>query len=136
MTNFSEVIIRFTEKRNTSPNTRRKPKTILIQESMQINLSLIDEYSKNIIEVAKNPYKIEASINIWRQLYSKQILKFIDEKKYSSNFSRKILHDSYKTLNLLYDLVSLKIIETYSDNTPNTKIFNPPRNNETIIIGE
>ena len=43
MTNFSEVIIRFTEKRNTSPNTRRKPKTILIQESMQINLSLIDE---------------------------------------------------------------------------------------------
>ena len=88
MTNFSEVIIRFSEKRNTSTNTRRKPKTILIQDSMQINLSLIDEYSKNIIEVAKDPYKIEASINIWRQLYSKQILKFIDEKKYSSNFSR------------------------------------------------
>ena len=48
MTNFSEVIIRFSEKRNTSANTRRKPKTILIQDSMQINLSLIDEFSKNI----------------------------------------------------------------------------------------
>ena len=118
MTNFSEVIIRFTEKRNTSANTRRKPKTILIQDSMQINLSLIDEFSKNIVEVAKDPYKIEASINIWRQLYSKQILKFIDEKKYSSNFSRKILHDSYKTLNLLYehmgnDLIANDMISYY-----------------------
>ena len=122
MTNFSEVIIRFTEKRNTSPNTRRKPKTILIQESMQINLSLIDEYSKNIIEVAKNsapgPPSHFCSINIWRQLYSKQILKFIDEKKYSSNFSRKILHDSYKTLNLLYehmgnDLIANDMISYY-----------------------
>ena len=74
--------------------------------------------SKNIVEVAKDPYKIEASINIWRQLYSKQILKFVDEKKYSSNFSRKILHDSYKTLNLLYehmgnDLIANDMISYY-----------------------
>ena len=33
MSNFLEVIIRFSDKRNTSPNTRRKPKIILIKES-------------------------------------------------------------------------------------------------------
>lgn len=80
MSNFLEVIIRFSDKRNTSPNTRRKPKIILIKESMQINLSSIDDYSNNIIEFSKAPYELEASINIWRQLYKKQILKFIDEK--------------------------------------------------------
>ena len=118
MSNFLEVIIRFSDKRNTSPNTRRKPKIILIKESMQINLSSIDDYSNNIIEFSKAPYELEASINIWRQLYKNQILKFIDEKKYTSSFSRKILNDSYKTLNLLYehmgnDLISNGMISYY-----------------------
>ena len=85
---------------------------------MQINLSSIDDYSNNIIEFSKAPYELEASINIWRQLYKKQILKFIDEKKYTSSFSRKILNDSYKTLNLLYehmgnDLISHGMISYY-----------------------
>ena len=83
----------------------------MTQNSMRINLSLVTEYSSKITEVLNNPYELEASINIWRQLYSKQILKFIDEKKYNSSFSRKILHDSYKTLTLLYEHMRNDLID-------------------------
>ena len=111
MNNFSNVKIRFKEIKNSQPYNKRKTKTIMTQNSMQINLSLVTEYSSKITEVLNNPYELEASINIWRQLYSKQILKFIDEKKYNSSFSRKILHDSYKTLTLLYEHMRNDLID-------------------------
>ncbi|MBL07223.1 MAG: hypothetical protein CL773_05170 [Chloroflexi bacterium] len=111
MNNFSNVKIRFKEIKNSQPYNKRKTKTIMTQNSMRINLSLVTEYSSKITEVLNNPYELEASINIWRQLYSKQILKFIDEKKYNSSFSRKILHDSYKTLTLLYEHMRNDLID-------------------------
>ena len=111
MNNFSNVKIRFKEIKNSQPYNKRKTKTIMTQNSMRINLSLVTEYSSKITEVLNNPYELEASINIWRQLYSKQILKFIDEKKYNSSFNRKILHDSYKTLTLLYEHMRNDLID-------------------------
>ena len=54
---------------------------------------------------------LEAHVNIWRQFYKEKILKFIEDRSYSSSFSRKILHDSYKTLNLLYENMGHELIK-------------------------
>ena len=54
---------------------------------------------------------LEAHVNIWRKFYKEKILKFIEDRSYSSSFSRKILHDSYKTLNLLYENMGHELIK-------------------------
>ena len=85
---------------------------------------------------------LDSNINIWRQLYTEKILKFIEEKNYTSAFSRKILHDNYKTLNLIYEnmgheLIKNKMISYYEPTKK--RIFNGKflnsiiQNNQTIF---
>ena len=106
---------------------------------MSFSLKDLNSTSKNI----NNEIILDSNINIWRQLYTEKILKFIDEKNYTSAFSRKILHDNYKTLNLIYEnmgheLIKNKMISYYEPTKK--RIFNGKflnsiiQNNQTISI--
>ncbi|MDC0253232.1 hypothetical protein OAK52_03620, partial [Chloroflexi bacterium] len=87
--------------------------TITYEELMIINFSEIKPYSESIVKIDDiNTIILEANLNIWRQLYSKKILRFIEDRKYAANFCRKILHDNYKTLNLLYENMGNDLIKS------------------------
>ena len=128
----SKVTIRFKIKRLSEYNSKRKDKTLIYEQPMQINLNKTKPYSKNIKILYENNNEslcsiikklntstqnndgeiiLEAHVNIWRQFYKEKILKFIEDRSYSSSFSRKILHDSYKTLNLLYENMGHELIK-------------------------
>lgn len=101
------------EKKTPRINSKRKPKTITYEELMIINFSEIKPYSESIVKIDdNNTIILEANINIWRQLYSRKILRFIEDRKYAANFCRKILHDNYKTLNLLYENMGNDLIKS------------------------
>ena len=128
----SKVTIRFKIKRLSEYNSKRKDKTLIYEQPMQINLNKTKPYSKNIKILYENNNEslcsiikklntstqnndgeiiLEAHVNILRQFYKEKILKFIEDRSYSSSFSRKILHDSYKTLNLLYENMGHELIK-------------------------
>ena len=101
------------DKKTPRINSKRKPKTITYEELMIINFSEIKPYSESIVKIDNiNTIILEANLNIWRQLYSKKILRFIEDRKYAANFCRKILHDNYKTLNLLYENMGNDLIKS------------------------
>ena len=157
------VTIKFKVKRITQHNSNRKDKTLVYEQPMIINLSKIKPYSKKIkifkddnrellsfslkdlnstSKNINNEIILDSNINIWRQLYTEKILKFIEEKNYTSAFSRKILHDNYKTLNLIYEnmgheLIKNKMISYYEPTKK--RIFNGKflnsiiQNNQTIF---
>ena len=101
------------DKKTPRINSKRKPKTITYEELMIINFSEIKPYSESIVKIDDiNTIILEANLNIWRQLYSKKILRFIEDRKYAANFCRKILHDNYKTLNLLYENMGNDLIKS------------------------
>ena len=101
------------DKKTPRINSKRKPKTITYEELMIINFSEIKPYSESIVKIDDiNTIILEANINIWRQLYSRKILRFIEDRKYAANFCRKILHDNYKTLNLLYENMGNDLIKS------------------------
>ncbi|MBA46850.1 MAG: hypothetical protein CL893_02065 [Dehalococcoidia bacterium] len=112
MNNYSKIIIRFQEKKTPKINSKRKFKIIVYEEFMELDFSKIKDDSEKIIKIDKiSGNVLEASLNTWRKLYSKKILRFIEDKKYTSVFSRKILHDYYKTLNLLYENMGNELIK-------------------------
>ncbi len=113
MNNYSNIKIIFMDKKTPRINSKRKPKTITYEELMIINFSEIKPYSESIVKIDDiNTIILEANLNIWRQLYSKKILRFIEDRKYAANFCRKILHDNYKTLNLLYENMGNDLIKS------------------------
>jgi|TARA_B100001250_G_scaffold263484_1_gene227087 hypothetical protein len=113
MNDYSNIKIIFMEKKTPRINSKRKPKTITYEELMIINFSEIKPYSESIVKIDdNNTIILEANINIWRQLYSRKILRFIEDRKYAANFCRKILHDNYKTLNLLYENMGNDLIKS------------------------
>ncbi|MAU24300.1 MAG: hypothetical protein ACJ0J5_03980 [Dehalococcoidia bacterium] len=113
MNDYSNIKIIFMDKKTPRINSKRKPKTITYEELMIINFSEIKPYSESIVKIDDiNTIILEANLNIWRQLYSKKILRFIEDRKYAANFCRKILHDNYKTLNLLYENMGNDLIKS------------------------
>ncbi len=113
MNDYSNIKIIFMDKKTPRINSKRKPKTITYEELMIINFSEIKPYSESIVKIDdNNTIILEANINIWRQLYSRKILRFIEDRKYAANFCRKILHDNYKTLNLLYENMGNDLIKS------------------------
>ena len=113
MNDYSNIKIIFMDKKTPRINSKRKPKTITYEELMIINFSEIKPYSESIVKIDNiNTIILEANLNIWRQLYSKKILRFIEDRKYAANFCRKILHDNYKTLNLLYENMGNDLIKS------------------------
>ena len=110
MNDFRKVLIKFDYKKNYSQNNR-KPKIINYEETMEIVFSQIKSFSEKLINFNDEYTKLEAPLNIWRQFYQNKTLRFVEDKKYSLSFSRKILHENYKTLTLIYDHMSKDLIK-------------------------
>ena len=78
---------------------------------MEIDFSQIKSFSEKLINFNDEYTKLEAPLNICRQFYQNKTLRFVEDKKYSLSFSRKILHENYKTLTLIYDHMSKDLIK-------------------------
>ena len=121
MNTYSKVTIKFGYKKTPGTNIKRKPKTITYTEPMELDLSKIKPYSESIEKSLNNTFVTEMRIvdeiiyksplNIWRELYEKEILRFIEDRRYSSKFARKILYNKYKILTLLYENMGQELIK-------------------------
>jgi hypothetical protein len=98
MAKYSIVKISFDQTR------LRKSITYTLKQSMEIDLSRIEQYEKDINIIQKIPVLfLKAEIKLWRVLLEEQIIRFVDVNEYNTDFTRNILQNHYEKLLEIYD---------------------------------
>ena len=96
MSDYQKVIIKFRIKTRYYSEPVELDVSSLKPNPQSLNIllntiSFIEDESKKDKEIV-----LQAPIETWNELFTKQIIRFIDERGYHSNFVKRIMKDDYK----------------------------------------
>ena len=66
---------------------------------------------------------MQAPVETWNELFTKQIIRFIDERGYNSNFVKRIMKDDYKKVISLINKIGEEVIKNKTNCEPEKKRF-------------
>ena len=64
---------------------------------------------------------LQAPVETWNELFTKQIIRFIDERGYNSNFVKRIMKDDYKKVISLINKIGEEVIKNKTNCEPEKK---------------
>ena len=106
MSDYQKVIIKFRIKTRYYSEPMELDVSSLKPNPQSLNIllntiSFIEDESKKDKEIV-----LQAPIETWNELFTKQIIRFIDERGYHSNFVKRIMKDDYQKVSLKTNLTS------------------------------
>ena len=124
MSDFQKVIIKFGIKSRYYSELMELDISSLKPNPQSLNIlldtiSFIEDDSKKDKEVV-----LEAPLETWNELLKKQIIRFIDERGYHSNFVKRIMKDDYKKVVSLMNQIGEELLKKKPNCNPEKKRFN------------
>ena len=123
MSDFQKVIIKFGIKSRYYSELMELDISSLKPNPQSLNIlldtiSFIEDDSKKDKEVV-----LEAPLETWNELLKKQIIRFIDERGYNSNFVKRIMKDDYKKVISLMHQIGEELLKNKTNCDPEKKRF-------------
>ena len=123
MSDYQKVIIKFRIKARYYSEPMELDVSSLkpIPQSLNIllnTISFIEDESKKDKEIV-----LQAHVETWNELFTIQILRFIDERGYNSHFVKRIMKDDYKKVISLINQIGEEVIKNKTNCEPEKKRF-------------
>ena len=123
MSDYQKVIIKFRIKTRYYSEPMELDVSSLKPNPQSLNIllntiSFIEDESKKDKEIV-----LQAPIETWSELFTKQIIRFIDERGYHSNFVKRIMKDDYKKVISLINKIGEEVIKNKTNCEPEKKRF-------------
>ena len=123
MSDFQKVIIKFGIKSRYYSELMELDISSLKPNPQSLNIlldtiSFIEDDSKKDKEVV-----FEAPLETWNELLKKQIIRFIDERGYHSNFVKRFMKDDYKKGISLMNQIGEELLKYKTNCEPEKKRF-------------
>ena len=111
MSDYQKVIIKFRIKTRYYSEPMELDVSSLKPNPQSLNIlldtiSFIEDESKEDKEIV-----LQAPIETWNELFTKQIIRFIDERGYNSNFVKRIMKDDYKKVVSLMNQIGEELLK-------------------------
>ena len=124
MSDYQKVIIKFRIKTRYYSEPMELDVSSLKPNPQSLNIlldtiSFIEDESKEDKEIV-----LQAPIETWNELFTKQIIRFIDERGYNSNFVKRIMKDDYKKVVSLMNQIGEELLKNKTNCNPEKKRFN------------
>ena len=123
MSDYQKVIIKFRIKTRYYSEPVELDVSSLKPNPQSLNIllntiSFIEDESKKDKEIV-----LQAPIETWSELFTKQIIRFIDERGNHSNFVKRIMKDDYKKVISLINKIGEEVIKNKTNCEPEKKRF-------------
>ena len=123
MSDYQKVVIKFRIKTKYYSEPMELDVSSLKPNPQSLNIllntiSFIEDESKKDKEIV-----LQAPIETWNELFTKQIIRFIDERGYHSNFVKRIMKDDYKKVISLINKIGEEVIKYKTNCEPEKKRF-------------
>ena len=123
MSDYQKVVIKFRIKTKYYSEPMELDVSSLKPNPQSLNIllntiSFIEDESKKDKEIV-----LQAPIETWNELFTKQIIRFIDERGYHSNFVKRIMKDDYKKVVSLMNQIGEELLKNKTNCEPEKKRF-------------
>ena len=123
MSDFQKVIIKFGIKSRYYSELMELDISSLKPNPQSLNI-LLDTISFKEDDSKKDKKVVlEAPLETWNELLKKQIIRFIDERGYHSNFVKRIMKDDYKKVISLMHQIGEELLKNKTNCDPEKKRF-------------
>ena len=123
MNDFQKVIIKFGIKSRYYSELMELDISSLKINPQSLNI-LLDTISFEEDDNKKDKEVVlEAPLETWNELLKKQIIRFIDERGYHSNFVKRIMKDDYKKVISLMNQIGEELLKNKTNCEPEKKRF-------------